>query len=210
VNDADEILGLMDDGLAADTAPAPELPSLNLSLSLTDEDLEQKEIVFKTIPTGTRTDFELYLIEVKPYEKGDIKTIQWAMTLRAVSDEWGSGKQLRYTVRFSPKEKFNWGPFLKAIGYLDGAGTVQLSDLADPNTVARYEGHKISLKILGTQWKDENGSYYRDHGKHRTVRPKHIERFFEEVGYPQRTEAASAPPADELSGLGQFDPSNYQ
>lgn len=214
MSNADEILGLMDDGLSSATTPAAELelPDLNLSLSLTDEDLEQQEIVFKTIERNTRTDFEIYTIEVKPYEKGEIKTIQWRMVLRAVSDQWGPGKQVRYNVRFSPKENFNWGPFLKAIGYLDGAGTVSLQELADPKTIERFEGTIVSAKVVGYSWKTESGSYQRDYGKGRTVRPSTVTTYWEELGYFERSEkkSAAADSGDELSGLGQFDPSNYQ
>lgn len=181
-NNTADILGFM--GESDEAAAAPVMPSLNLNLSLSDEDLEgPTESVYKPIPVGTRTDFEIYQVEQKPWtNKHGLATVQWRMVLRAEEDTWGSGKQIRHTLRFQPSESFNWGPFLKAIGLVQGAGDVDMKIFDKPEKV---EGLKVSAKVKGYRWQDAQGNYQQSSGpkEKRKPVPQDGTPYFEELGF---------------------------
>lgn len=203
----DEILNGVETELAGlDTAPAvPEMPTLNLSLSLSDEDLEGSESQYKHIPAGTRTDFRVYSITQEPHEKNGVNTVKWAVILEAVSDEWGPGKKVREFLRFTPQESFRWGPFLKAIGAIEGAGSVDMS-------IFQGEKHKdfedviVSAKVMGYSWKGEG--FPRSYGKGAKPIPQDGTAYFEDLGYYQRAEVRQES-GGESDGLSEFDPTSY-
>lgn len=201
----DEILNGVENELAGLDAAVPEMPTLNLSLSLSDEDLEGSESLYTHIPANTRTDFRVYSITQEPYEKNGVHTVKWTVILEAVSDEWGPGKKVRDYLRFTPQESFRWGPFLKAVGAIEGAGDVDMSIFQGENH-KRFEDVTVSAKVMGYSWKGEG--FPRSYGKGAKPVPQDGTAYYEDLGYYQKAEAP-AQGAGESDGLSEFDPTNY-
>jgi hypothetical protein len=205
----DEILNGVENELAGLDAAVPEMPTLNLSLSLSDEDLEGSETLYTHIPAGKRTDFRVYSITPQPHfdKKNNRPAVRWDIVLEAVSDEWGPGKKVRDRLRFTPQEAFRWGPFLKAIGAVEGPGAVDMT-LFNGERHTEFEDAVVSAKVLGYTWKNVQGEYCRSHGNGRKEVPRDGTAYFEELGYYQKAEGPSEPQG-ESDGLTEFDPTNY-
>lgn len=197
MTDVNEVLGLMND--EADDGNGLGLPTINFSLSLTDEDLAGGQTTtYVPIPAGVRTDFEVYSLEQKPWtNKHGQATVKWDLILRTVEDTWGARKQVREQLRFQPSENFNWGPFLKAIGLIQGSGSVDMSIFNDPAPLV--EGKIVSAKVKGYTWKDAQENYQRSHGKSRKPVPTDGTPYYEEVGYYEPAKGLLSDEGDELA-----------
>lgn len=194
MTDADEILGLMGE----DDNTSTDLPvGLNINLSLSDDDLSTGP-EYKKIPAGTVTVFEVYT--VAPSMRNG--TLEWKITLRAEEDTWGPKKQVTEWFKFTQNMAWKWGPFLKAVGLIKGAGNI------DPKIFEKHEeieGTRVQARVLGYSWKGEG--WPKSYGKNAKEVPTDGTPYYEDLGNFKAAPEQST--EDESLGEAEFDTGDY-
>lgn len=190
------------DSFTALNGPAQETNSApidGLVLDLTDEDLDSTASQYVPIPQGTTTQFAIYDVESKVSKNG---SPMWKVTFTAVEDTWGVNKRISAYIVFHPKMAFNWGPFLKATGLVQGSGRVQFHTL-DPQSIV---GTVITARVRGYSWKDISGNYVQNFGKNKVDLPTDGTPYYEDLG----NWAAYEPEAEgDLGAVGGFSADTY-
>lgn len=203
-NETNDILGLMGEG--DNEAAAPALPTLNLNLSLSDEDLEQPERVqYVPIPQHTITNFRIYQVEVVPAtnQATGEPELKWKVTYKTEEDTWGPGKMVKDFFLFRQSMSWKWGPFLKAAGLVKGTGDIDPAVFNDPTAI---EDVVISARVLGYSWTARQGidpKFPRSYGNKRVPVPTDGTRFFEDLGdyKPAGLKSAEGEDKDEAAEL---------
>jgi len=211
-DDTNDILGLM--GESNDEAAAPALPTLNLNLSLSDEDLEQPErVAYVPIPQHTTTNFKVYQVEAKVgQDKNGNSEWRWSVTFKAEEDTWGPGKMVRDFFTFRQSMAWKWGPFLKAVGLIKGAGDIDPAIFNDPSAI---EDVVVSARVAGYSWKQRPGidpAYPRSYGDNKVAVPTDGTKYYEDLADYKPAGLKSdegEDKAESLDGLAAFSKDEY-